>query len=53
MKLAVIYDDGQIFVEIDPERFRGLLATYTAKLGSTDAALDQIIRELKDLTRKR
>jgi len=49
MKIAVILDDGSVYVEFDPQTFRELLKTYTQSL-TIDQALDKIIADLKQQT---
>lgn len=51
LKIAIIAEDGRIYVEFSPEQFRELLKTYFAKTKDFDKALDQIILELKEKTK--
>jgi len=51
LKIAIINDDGRVYVEFDPDTFRKLLKAYLKKMKDIDKALDQIILELKDKTK--
>lgn len=47
MKIAYIYDNGQIKVEFPPDVFRKLLQKYQKKYKNIDEAIDAIERDLK------
>lgn len=50
MRIAVIYNDEDIFVEFTSEVFKEMLKNYLAKFKDVDQAFEQIIRELKEKT---
>jgi hypothetical protein len=52
LRVAVIYNDKDIYVEWTPERFKELLEEYTKQHKSVSAALDQIVNDIKRDTRK-
>ena len=47
MRIAIFYDDGRIYVEFEPEKFRELFKHYLRKHKTINAAFDQIIIDLK------
>ncbi len=47
MRVAILYNDNDIFVEFSTEKFRELLEKYTKELGSVTKALDRVVREIK------
>lgn len=47
MKIAVIYEDKQVFVEFSPDEFSKLLNEKINSGKSVDEAMEQIIKELK------
>ncbi len=52
MKLAILYQSGEVFVEFSPEVFLELLKTYLDQYdGDIDRAFFQIQKELKEQTR--
>lgn len=51
LKLAVIYEDGDVFVELDPQVFGELLTSLVESGLSVKEALSQLERQLKRKTR--
>lgn len=51
MRVAIIYNEKDVFVEFSDSIFRDLLKTYIDKYGDVDLALDEIIKELKEKTK--
>lgn len=51
LKIAIINDDGRVYVEFDPKTFRKLLKTYFKETKDLDKALDKIIMDLKNETK--
>ena len=49
MRLAIVDDNDQVYVEYDTEVFRKLLARNLEKM-PFDEAFNQVIASLKDLT---
>ena len=47
MRLAILYEDDSIFVEIQEEKFRQLFKVYFKEYGDIDKALNEIIADLK------
>ena len=47
MKLAILYEDDSIFVEIQEPKFRELFNIYFKKYGDINKALDEIIMDLR------
>ena len=52
LKPAIIYDDGDIYVEFDPDKFKELLNIYFKKTKSIDKSMDAVIKDLKNETAK-
>ena len=50
MKVAIIYEDGKIYLEFSPEKFRELLKKYFEETKSIDKAIDKIVLEIKKET---
>jgi hypothetical protein len=50
LKVAIIYEDGKVWIEFLPEKFRELLKKYFKETKSIDKALDKIITEIKQET---
>lgn len=50
MRIAVIYNDQDVFVEFKPEVFKELLRKYLAETGDIDKAFEKIIQDLKKKT---
>jgi len=50
MKVAIIYEDGKIYLEFSPEKFRELLKKYFEETKSIDKAIDKIIEDIKKET---
>lgn len=51
LSIAVLYNEGDVYVEFTEVVFRELLQTYLEKYGSIDEAFDRIKLELKQKTR--
>jgi len=47
MRIAILYDDDEIYVQFDPEKFRLLFKQYLRKYKTVDAAFNMIIKDLK------
>ena len=47
MRIAIIYNDKDIYVEFDPEKFRKLFKQYFSKYKDIDEAFDNIIKDIK------
>jgi len=47
MRIAIIYDDNEIYVQFEPEKFRELFKQYLRKYKTINAAFDRIIKDLK------
>ena len=47
MRIAILYEDGEVYVEFDPEKFRYLFKQYLRKYKTVDAAFNMIIRDIK------
>ena len=50
LKIAIIYENSQVYLEFSPEKFRELLKKYFKEAKSIDEALDKIIEEIKKET---
>ena len=50
MKVAIIYEDGRIYLEFSPEKFKELLKKYFKETKSIDKAIDKIVLEIKKET---
>lgn len=50
MKIAVIYDDNEVFVAIQPEEFTRLLKYYLDYGMTVEKAMDKIVALLKKKT---
>ncbi len=53
IRLAIIYETDQIWVEIPPEDFKKSLIKYFNQTKSVDAAFEQIVDELRQKTRNK
>ena len=53
MRIAVIYKEKDIFVEFKTEKFLKLLKEYFKKTGDLDLAMEQIIKDLKNETKRK
>lgn len=51
MRVAIIYNDKDVYVEFKPEKFREILNKYFNEYKNIDKALDKIIFDLKEETR--
>uniref|UniRef100_A0A6M3K424 Uncharacterized protein n=1 Tax=viral metagenome TaxID=1070528 RepID=A0A6M3K424_9ZZZZ len=47
MRIAILYENDEIYVEFDPEKFRLLFKQYLRKYKTIDAAFNMIIKDLK------
>jgi len=47
MRIAILYEDNDIYVQFDPEKFRRLFKQYLRKYKTVDAAFNMIIKDLK------
>jgi uncharacterized protein YaaN involved in tellurite resistance len=47
MKLAILYQDDEVFVQFEEEQFRKLFKLYFDKYQDIDKALDAIIADLR------
>ncbi len=52
LTVAIIYEDGKIYLKFTPEKFRELLKDYFKKTKSIDEALNKIIEDIKKETQK-
>lgn len=52
MRLAIIDDNEDIFVEYDPEVFKKLLLSYSQTM-PIDKAFENVVEDLKNLTRRK
>lgn len=53
MRLAIVYNDSDIYVEFNESKFRELLKIMLKEFeGNSDMALDKIIKLLKEETLK-
>ena len=50
MRLAIIDDNDQVYVEYSAEVFRKLLDKYFLEFNSLDRAFDEVVMQLKNLT---
>ena len=53
MRIAILYEDKRIYVEFESDKFKELLNKYFNKFKSLDEALDQIVKDLKDLAQRK
>jgi len=51
MRVAIIYNDKDVYVEFEPKKFRKILNKYFDEYKTINKALDQIILDLKKETR--
>lgn len=53
MRIAIVDQDENIYVQYDPDMFRQLLITYTTKYKDIGKAFDQAVADLrKEANRK-
>ena len=50
MRLAIVDDNDEVFVEYDVEVFRKMLNKYYGESNNLDKAFDEVITQLKNLT---
>lgn len=50
MRIAILYNDKDIYVEFDPKQFKEILKDYLNKYNDVDKAIDNIIMDLKKET---
>lgn len=50
MKIAIIYDDGRVYVEFSPEKFLGLFIQYFNETKDIEQAMSKIMSDLKKET---
>jgi len=50
MKVAIIYEDGKVYLEFSPEKFKELLKKYFKETKSIDKTIDKIVLEIKKET---
>lgn len=50
MRIAIIYEDNKIFVELTPQEFKEMLKEKLASGASVDQAMEEIIKIIKKKT---
>lgn len=51
LRIAIIFDEKEVFVEFNPDTFRELLSSYLKdKQGDSNLAMDAIERDLRKQT---
>ena len=51
MKAVILYNDSNIYVEFEPDKFKELLKKYMEETNDVSIAIDKIVEDLKQLTK--
>ena len=51
MRIVILYDNNEVYVEFNPEKFKELLKKYMEDTSDISIAIDKIVEDLKNITK--